>query len=73
MTLTLKIKNEQGVTIEYKIEVGANRYDLLCVEGISRAFRYFLGKEAALPVYKTTKPDVPQIMVVQDSVGCEKA
>lgn len=28
----------------YKIEVGANRGDLLCVEGIARALRVFIGK-----------------------------
>lgn len=27
----------------YKIEVAANRYDLLCVEGIAKAFRIYLG------------------------------
>ena len=27
----------------YKIEVAANRYDLLCVEGIASAFRVYLG------------------------------
>lgn len=29
----------------YKIEVGANRYDLLCLEGLAQALRIFLGKE----------------------------
>lgn len=27
----------------YKVEVGANRYDLLCVEGLSQALRAYLG------------------------------
>lgn len=31
--------------ILYKIEIPANRYDLLCVEGLSRALRIFLHKE----------------------------
>lgn len=31
--------------ILYKIDVPANRYDLLCVEGIARALRVFLQKE----------------------------
>jgi phenylalanyl-tRNA synthetase beta chain len=30
--------------VEYKIEVTANRYDLLCFEGIVHALRTFLGK-----------------------------
>lgn len=29
----------------YKIEVPANRYDLLCLEGLARALRIFLGKQ----------------------------
>ena len=29
----------------YKIEVPANRYDLLCLEGLSRALRIFAGME----------------------------
>jgi phenylalanyl-tRNA synthetase beta chain len=30
----------------FKIDVPANRYDLLCFEGLARALRVFLGKEA---------------------------
>jgi phenylalanyl-tRNA synthetase beta chain len=29
--------------IVYKLEVAANRYDLLCVEGFSQAIRSYLG------------------------------
>jgi phenylalanyl-tRNA synthetase beta chain len=36
----------------YKIEIPANRYDLLCIEGLTRALRIFLGKEAS-PTYRT--------------------
>ena len=35
----------------YKIEVAANRYDLLCVEGIAAAFRIYLGLDT-LPRYQ---------------------
>lgn len=35
----------------YKIEVGANRYDLLCLEGIAMALKVFL-KISKPPVYK---------------------
>lgn len=38
-----------------KIDVSANRYDLLCEEGLARALRIFLG-EMKPPVYKTTPP-----------------
>ncbi|KAM0950056.1 putative phenylalanine--tRNA ligase [Dioscorea sansibarensis] len=34
----------------YKIEVPANRYDLLCLEGLARALRIYLGKDE-IPVY----------------------
>lgn len=48
-------QREQGKTdktealsdaVLYKIDVPANRYDLLCVEGIARALRIFLQKES---------------------------
>jgi phenylalanyl-tRNA synthetase beta chain len=31
-----------GEDVEYKIEIPANRYDLLCLEGLSRALKIFL-------------------------------
>jgi phenylalanyl-tRNA synthetase beta chain len=34
----------------FKIEVAANRYDLLCLEGIAAAFRAYLGIET-MPHY----------------------
>ncbi|KAH7916171.1 hypothetical protein BJ138DRAFT_1122084 [Hygrophoropsis aurantiaca] len=40
---------------QLKIEVPANRYDLLCIEGLSRALRVFLQKEKA-PRYKFVYP-----------------
>mmetsp|Transcript_7617 Transcript_7617/g.12461 ORF Transcript_7617/g.12461 Transcript_7617/m.12461 type:complete len:660 (-) Transcript_7617:883-2862(-) len=40
----------------YKIDVPANRYDLLCVEGLTRALRIFEGKEKH-PVYKVLDVD----------------
>ncbi|RHY76339.1 hypothetical protein DYB30_013542, partial [Aphanomyces astaci] len=52
-------QKEQGVnaaigaddTVIYKIDVPANRYDLLCVEGIARALRVFMKKELP-PVFQ---------------------
>ena len=29
----------------FKIEVAANRYDLLCMEGLTQALRVFMGKQ----------------------------
>ncbi|EUC62312.1 phenylalanyl-tRNA synthetase, beta subunit [Rhizoctonia solani AG-3 Rhs1AP] len=40
---------------QLKIEIPANRYDMLCIEGIARALRIFLGKEKA-PEYKLVPP-----------------
>ncbi|PFX26975.1 Phenylalanine--tRNA ligase beta subunit [Stylophora pistillata] len=46
-------EGDEGVI--YKIEIPANRYDLLCLEGISRGIQVFLGKIKA-PRYKAVKP-----------------
>lgn len=35
----------------YKIEIPANRYDLLCLEGLAQALRIFIGKDG-VPDYK---------------------
>ncbi|KAG8754875.1 phenylalanine--tRNA ligase subunit beta, partial [Ceratobasidium sp. 428] len=40
---------------QLKIEIPANRYDMLCIEGIARALRIFLGKQKA-PEYKLVSP-----------------
>lgn len=40
---------------QLKIEVPANRYDLLCIEGIARALSVFLEKQKA-PTYKLVLP-----------------
>ena len=37
----------------YKVEVPANRYDLLCLEGIAMALKCYLSK-ATLPKYSLT-------------------
>ncbi|GMH97782.1 hypothetical protein TrST_g12655 [Triparma strigata] len=39
----------------YKIDVPANRYDLLCNEGLSRSLRIFLGQQEA-PTYQLVEP-----------------
>ncbi|CAI5487307.1 unnamed protein product [Closterium sp. Naga37s-1] len=54
----------------YKIEVPANRYDLLCLEGLARSLRIFLGMDpapqfklaaAASPIRITVKPETALI------------
>jgi phenylalanyl-tRNA synthetase beta chain len=56
----LKLSDKQiasfSDTILYKIDVPANRYDLLCVEGLSRAIRIFLGDQDA-PTYTLINGD----------------
>jgi len=60
--------NDQGKEeVVYKIEIGANRYDLLCVEGLVRALLVFQGKLKA-PVYTLSKPDTMQQLILDPSV-----
>ena len=40
---------------QLKIEVGANRYDLLCIEGIALALNVFNGKQT-LPQFQIAPP-----------------
>ncbi|KAF9247332.1 phenylalanyl-tRNA synthetase subunit beta [Melanogaster broomeanus] len=40
---------------QLKVEIPANRYDLLCIEGLARALNIFLGKAEA-PQYKLVYP-----------------
>lgn len=55
---TVKLSKDQLAALSeeviYKIDVPANRYDLLCVEGLGRALRVFLGDEEA-PVYRVAE------------------
>ncbi|XP_065060802.1 phenylalanine--tRNA ligase beta subunit-like [Rhopilema esculentum] len=50
--------------IIYKIDVPANRYDLLCLEGLARSLLVFLGK-APIPQYKKVKPENPQALYIK--------
>ncbi|KAF7292377.1 Phenylalanyl-tRNA synthetase subunit beta [Mycena chlorophos] len=58
--LVERAKAEKNVDIDrpqLKIEIPANRYDLLCIEGISRALRVFLQKgDLEVPRYKLALP-----------------
>jgi len=59
------VEEEDGVTV-YKIDIPANRYDLLCLEGLTRALRIFLGLED-MPVFRARRPNDPSLtkMVVR--------
>jgi phenylalanyl-tRNA synthetase beta chain len=45
------VSEEANEEVLYKIDIPANRYDMLCVEGIARAFNIFCGNIVA-PKYK---------------------
>uniref|UniRef100_A0A915D1U1 Phenylalanine--tRNA ligase beta subunit n=1 Tax=Ditylenchus dipsaci TaxID=166011 RepID=A0A915D1U1_9BILA len=59
-------KNEETGEDEevYKIEVPANRSDLLCVEGLSRALLIFQ-KKIDVPVYTTVKVKKPMQIIIE--------
>jgi len=59
--------DELDDTVIYKIDIPANRYDLLCIEGIARSLRIFKGLESA-PTYQIIEPAQRQIMRVKPSV-----
>ncbi|THU64374.1 hypothetical protein C4D60_Mb01t25810 [Musa balbisiana] len=60
--------DEEDEEVIYKIEVAANRYDLLCLEGIARALRIFIGSEKN-PIY--TISDVPPKSILRMHVKPE--
>ena len=72
--------NDKGEAIDikteevYKIEVAANRYDLLCLEGIAAAFRAYLGK-GALPRYaiKNSSEQLLEINVKSETASVRPA
>jgi phenylalanyl-tRNA synthetase beta chain len=53
-------------TVIYKIDIPANRYDLLCIEGIARSLRIFKGLQAA-PLYSLVEPEKRSVMNVKAS------
>lgn len=57
--------------VVYKIDVPANRYDLLCVEGLSRAIRIFLGDMKEAPVYQALSPTDPRVKMTVIKQNCD--
>lgn len=55
------LNKENPDAILYKIDVPANRYDLLCIEGLTRSLRIFLGLEE-IPQYKPINPNIPIVI-----------
>ncbi|PKU60864.1 phenylalanine--tRNA ligase beta subunit, cytoplasmic [Dendrobium catenatum] len=64
--LETEVGGEDEEEVIYKIEVAANRYDLLCLEGIARALRIFIGKEE-IPIYKFR--EIPRESMLQINVS----
>jgi len=59
------IEEEAGKTT-YKIDIPANRYDLLCIEGLVRAIQTFEGEQP--PVYSLKQPsgELEKIIITPD-------
>lgn len=70
---TLKEKGEEAAKgkskqVQYKIDVPANRYDILCLEGIARALRIFLLMEP-VPVYRIDTPKNKIQLIIHPQTG----
>nr|SVE75035.1 EOG090X03QT [Daphnia dolichocephala] len=53
----------------YKIDIPANRYDLLCLEGLVQGLQVFLG-ETEYPAFKVIpSPTVPQRLIIKSSTS----
>ncbi|KAI9045718.1 phenylalanine--tRNA ligase subunit beta [Aspergillus affinis] len=64
------IVDGKQVPPELKIEIPANRYDLLCFEGIALMLNIFLGRQP-LPNYRLTQPasgELEKIIVKEDTM-----
>jgi phenylalanyl-tRNA synthetase beta chain len=64
--LTDKQLQELSDDVLYKIDVPANRYDLLCIEGLTRALRVFSG-DMDSPVYSLSTQEPQVVMRVNKS------
>jgi len=64
--VTEKVENSAEEKTVYKIDIPANRYDLLCVEGLARALLIFQNK-LPVPSYTRLSSSQPQQMVVHPS------
>lgn len=61
------VANPDG-SIDYKIEIPANRYDLVSCEGFVRALRFFIGLETELCPFRTVTPPNPVRLTIKQSV-----
>jgi len=55
-------------SVIFKIDIPANRPDLLCIEGIARALKVFIGKENR-PEFQVVVPASPLVMRIRPETG----
>ncbi|CAF4556333.1 unnamed protein product, partial [Rotaria sp. Silwood2] len=55
-----------GEDVEYKIEIPANRYDILCLEGLSRALKIFLQK-AEMPKFHISNQKLIRMKILSNT------
>ena len=64
-----EVVTEENGEVTYKIDIGANRYDLLCLEGIARNLLIFQGK-MPIPTYEVEEGSAPvQRLVIERSTA----
>ena len=61
--------NVQEEHIIYKIDIPANRYDILCLEGFSRAIRIFLGLQKTPTIKHNNNLQTKQKMIIEKSTN----
>lgn len=59
---------QPGERPEFKIEIPANRYDMLCIEGIAQALNEFLARKTQ-PEYKLSPPQPSFSLTIDDSTA----
>ncbi|KAJ1485009.1 hypothetical protein T484DRAFT_1946539, partial [Baffinella frigidus] len=64
----VQVDAAEGEEVVYKIDISANRYDLLCLEGMSLALNVFRGK-MDVPNFRSVRPANPEKIVVAASTG----
>jgi phenylalanyl-tRNA synthetase beta chain len=57
---------EDDDEILYKVDLPANRYDLLCLEGLARALNYFNHPDRSLPAYRVADVDTTDVVMRVD-------
>lgn len=61
-------KIDENEEVIYRIEIPANRYDLLCIEGLALALNIFLGRQD-IPRYQVIKPEKMEQLTILPNTG----